>query len=77
MRIHCRCIIWLLKDASSVAVWGRTRDGRSILAPLCHSAQEGQEGEGAAVTAVMDLPELQEPTFPPLFMVRTDGQLRG
>ena len=60
-----------------MAVWGRTRDCRSVLAPLCHSAQEGWEGEGAAVTAVMDLPELEELTFPPLFTVLTDEQRRG
>lgn len=76
MCIHGRCIIWLLKDEPSVAVWGWTRDSRSILAPLCHSPQEGWEGEGAVVTAVMDLPKLEELTFPLLFMVPTDQQLQ-
>lgn len=45
--------------------------------PLCHSAQEGWEGEGAVVTAVMDLPEMEEPTFPLVFMVLRDEQLQG
>lgn len=75
MRIHRRCIISLLKDAFGVAAWGRTRDCRSILAPLCHSAQEGWEGEGAVVTAVMDLPEPEELMFSPLFMDLTEKQL--
>lgn len=55
---------------------GWTRDGRSILAPLCHSPQEGREGEGVVVTAVVNLPKLEELTLPPLFMVLTDQQLQ-